>query len=123
MKTCAFVFGERAELVVTSDRFFIQLGHLLFPREVGFCLALNGACKCTEKNMPSRRNGGRSYRLLKSQGSLCLGRSPAKGQKGGQWKLGSQMDLIRGLKFTIRVTWKNSAAECVASLISKASTD
>lgn len=31
-------------------------------------------------------------------------------------------DLVRGLKFTIRATGKNSAAGCVASLISKAST-
>lgn len=59
MKTCAFVFGERAEKVIASSRFFIQPGHLLFPRDVGFCSALNGACsayKYAEKDMPSRRN-------------------------------------------------------------------
>lgn len=55
MKTCAFVFGERAEQVVTSSGLFVQLGHLLFPREVGFCLVLHGACKGTEKSTPSRR--------------------------------------------------------------------
>ena len=71
VKTCTFVFGERAEQVITSSGFFIQPGHLLFPREVGFCSVLNGACsacKCAE-NLPRRRNGahtgsrGCSHRL------------------------------------------------------------
>lgn len=36
VKACTFVFGERAEEVITSSGFFIQPGHLLFLREVGF---------------------------------------------------------------------------------------
>lgn len=59
VKACTFVFGERAEEVITSSGFFIQPGHLLFLREVGFCSILNGVCsvcKCAE-NTPNRRNG------------------------------------------------------------------
>lgn len=136
MKTCAFVFGERAEKVIASSRFFIQPGHLLFPRDVGFCSALNGArsaYKYAEKDMPSRRNSAHKG----SRGGCVPGLSVArlKPSKRAERKTmeakitdvrvpGQVLkELVRGLKFTIRATGKSSAAGCVASLISKASTD
>lgn len=57
---------------------------------------------------PSKRA---QRKTMEAKITVCQGSVPGQVLK----------DLVRVLKFTIRVTWKNSVARCVASLISKAS--
>lgn len=141
MKTCAFVFGEREEQVIPSSRFLLQLGHCLFPRDVGVCSVLNGACKGAEKSMPSRRNGahtgsrGGSHGLpgmrlparvvcAQAEASKRAERQAMEAETTDLCQDSSVLkDLVRGQKFPISDTGENSTAGYVASLTSEASMD